>query len=33
MLSAMTAVENIIKGVSGKDAIWAVNTEKGLHET
>jgi protoporphyrinogen oxidase len=27
MLTAMTAVENIVNGVSSKDNIWAVNTE------
>jgi protoporphyrinogen oxidase len=32
MLTAMTAVENIIKGVKKKDNIWAVNTEEEYHE-
>jgi protoporphyrinogen oxidase len=33
MLSAITAVENIIGNVRTKENIWAVNTEKGLHES
>jgi len=32
MLSAMVAVENIVNGVSTKDNIWTVNTEKDYHE-
>jgi protoporphyrinogen oxidase len=32
MLTAMTAVENIVNGVPGKDNIWAVNTEMEYHE-
>lgn len=28
MLSAMVAVENIIKGISSKDNIWSINTEE-----
>lgn len=33
MLTAMTAVENIIKGVPGKkDNIWSINTEEDYHE-
>jgi protoporphyrinogen oxidase len=32
MLTAMTAVENIVNGVSGKDNIWAINTEMEYHE-
>lgn len=32
MLTAMTAVDNIIAGVTAKDAIWAVNTEQEYHE-
>jgi protoporphyrinogen oxidase len=32
MLTAMTAVENIVNGVSTKDNIWAVNTEMEYHE-
>lgn len=33
MLTAMTSVENIMKGVKTKDNIWAVNTEQEYHET
>lgn len=33
MLAAMTAVENIICGVAGKDNLWAVNAEEAYHET
>ena len=32
MLTAMTAVENIVNGVSTKDNIWAINTEMDYHE-
>ena len=32
MLTAMTAVENIVNGVTGKDNIWAINTETEYHE-
>jgi hypothetical protein len=32
MLTAMTAVENIIHGVTAKDNIWAINTEMEYHE-
>lgn len=32
MLTAMTAVDNIIKGVTDKANIWAVNTESDYHE-
>jgi protoporphyrinogen oxidase len=32
MLTAMTAVENIINGKKSKDNIWLVNTEKEYHE-
>jgi len=32
MLTAMTAVENIINGVKTKDNIWEVNTESDYHE-
>lgn len=32
MLTAMTAVENIINGVVSKDNIWDVNTEEEYHE-
>ena len=33
MLSAMVAVENIIKNIETKENIWMVNTEKEYHET
>ena len=33
MLTAMTAVENIINNVKSKDNIWAVNIEEEYHET
>jgi len=32
MLSAMTAVENIINNVKTKDNIWVINTEEEYHE-
>lgn len=32
MLTAMTAVDNIIQGVTTKDNIWQVNTEQEYHE-
>jgi len=32
MLTAMTAVDNIIAGESSKAAIWEVNTEDEYHE-
>jgi len=32
MLTAMTAVDNIIAGVTDKSNIWAVNTEEQYHE-
>lgn len=32
MLTAITAVENIIKGIKSKENIWAVNTEEEYHE-
>jgi protoporphyrinogen oxidase len=32
MLTAMTAVENIVNGIASKDNIWAVNTEAEYHE-
>ena len=32
MLTAMTAVDNILHGVTTKDNIWAVNTEQAHHE-
>jgi hypothetical protein len=33
MLSAITAVENIIKNVKTKDNIWKVNVEESYHES
>ena len=33
MLTAMTAVDNIAGGITGKTNIWAVNTEEQYHET
>ncbi len=32
MLTAMTAVDNIIQGITSKDNIWAINTEMEYHE-
>ncbi len=32
MLTAMTAVENIAKGVKTKDNLWSINTEMEYHE-
>jgi protoporphyrinogen oxidase len=32
MLTAMTAVDNIIAGVSSRDNLWALNTEQEYHE-
>jgi protoporphyrinogen oxidase len=32
MLTAMTAVDNIINGVVSKENIWAINTEQEYHE-
>jgi protoporphyrinogen oxidase len=32
MLTAMTAVDNIVNGVKTKDNIWAINTETEYHE-
>ena len=32
MLTAMTAVENIMNGVTSKDNLWEINTEKEYHE-
>ena len=32
MLTAITAVDNIIKNIKTKDNIWAVNTEQGYNE-
>jgi len=33
MLTAMTAVENIVNGVTSKNNIWKVNSEEEYHET
>jgi protoporphyrinogen oxidase len=32
MLTAMTAVDNIVNGITTKDNIWAINTEVEYHE-
>ena len=32
MLTAMTAVDNIIDGITSKENIWAINTEQEYHE-
>jgi protoporphyrinogen oxidase len=32
MLTAMTAVDNIVQGITSKDNIWAINTEMEYHE-
>jgi hypothetical protein len=32
MLTAMTAVENIVNGVTTKSNIWSINTEMEYHE-
>jgi protoporphyrinogen oxidase len=32
MLTAMTAVDNILAGVRGKDNVWSINTEMEYHE-
>ncbi|MFL6451406.1 MAG: NAD(P)/FAD-dependent oxidoreductase [Bryobacteraceae bacterium] len=32
MLTAMTAVDNIIAGISSRDNLWALNTEQDYHE-
>jgi hypothetical protein len=32
MLTAMTAVDQVVSGRIDKDAIWAVNTEAEYHE-
>ena len=33
MLTAMTAIDNILNGVKSKDNIWAVNAEQEYHES
>lgn len=32
MLTAMTAVDNLVAGIQSREAIWAVNTEEEYHE-
>jgi hypothetical protein len=32
MLTAMTAVDNIIAGIEDKDNVWSINTEMEYHE-
>ncbi|MCK5820227.1 MAG: hypothetical protein KAH17_00005, partial [Bacteroidales bacterium] len=32
MLTAMTAVDNIVAGISSRESIWTVNTEEEYHE-
>jgi hypothetical protein len=32
MLTAMTAVDNILAGVQDKDNVWSINTEMEYHE-
>jgi hypothetical protein len=32
MLTAMTAVENIINNVTSKDNLWSINAEEEYHE-
>jgi protoporphyrinogen oxidase len=32
MLTAMTAVENLLHGITAKDNLWAINTETEYHE-
>ena len=32
MLTAMSAVDNIIEGVASKDNLWSVNAEEEYHE-
>jgi len=32
MLTAITAVENIIKGETSKENLWLINTEEDYHE-
>ena len=32
MLSAMSAVDNLLEGITSKDNIWSVNAEEALHE-
>jgi protoporphyrinogen oxidase len=32
MLTAMTAVDNILAGITDKSALWEINTEQDYHE-
>lgn len=32
MLTAMTAVDNLVEGIAGKENLWAINTEMEYHE-
>jgi hypothetical protein len=32
MLTAMTAVDNILAGVQDKENVWSINTEMEYHE-
>jgi hypothetical protein len=32
MLTAMTAVDNILAGIRSRDNLWALNTESEYHE-
>ena len=32
MLTAMTAVDNIISNIRSRDNLWALNTEQEYHE-
>ena len=32
MLTAITAVENIVNGITTKDNIWSINAEMEYHE-
>jgi len=32
MLTAMTAVDNIVHGLAGKENLWSINTELDYHE-
>lgn len=33
MLTAITAVNNIVEGITSKDNVWSINTEEDYHET
>jgi hypothetical protein len=32
MLTAMTAVDNILAGITDKSSLWEINTEQDYHE-